>query len=108
MRSARLVGIGDLRNARLRGANLSNADLRHATLRKANLTGALLADTDLRAVDLTEVSGLTAGQLAAARTDGTTRLPQGLARPPATPSSGPPSPAGEAQSPSPHPSPRRS
>ncbi|WP_280236029.1 pentapeptide repeat-containing protein [Nocardia cyriacigeorgica] len=74
----------DLSNARLCRAKLIDARFVAATLRGADLTGAdmtgcALKDADLRGADLREVRGLTAEQLADARTDATTRLPDHLA-----------------------------
>jgi hypothetical protein len=77
----------DLRNARLdhaaitvsdlRRADLSGADLRAATLFASNLESANLAGVDLRGATLQCVVGLNGGQLAAARTDEATILPDG-------------------------------
>ncbi len=72
----------DLRRADLRGALLLGADLRGADLRRADLLGADLRAADLGGADLTGALFLTRPQLAAARGDGTTRLPAGLGRPP--------------------------
>ncbi|NNH76076.1 pentapeptide repeat-containing protein [Nocardia uniformis] len=92
-----------LDGADLTQANLSGSDLRGASLRGANLTEARLATTDLTGADLTgadltgagmsgtiltgtvliratvlDTVGLTRRQVAAARTDSDTRLPQDL------------------------------
>ena len=55
---------------RLQQARLCNATLHRATLSKADLTGA-----DLTGADLSQVINLTCAQLASARVDKTTRLP---------------------------------
>ncbi len=70
----------DLRAGCLRGAYLIGADLRRADLRGADLLGADLRAADLRGADLRDALFLTLPQVAAARTDGATRLPEGLAR----------------------------
>jgi hypothetical protein len=84
-RGADLVG-ADLRGARLCGASLRGtyliaADLRGADLRSADVLGADLRAADLRGADLTGALFLTRPQVAAARGDGTTRLPAGLEHP---------------------------
>jgi len=61
------------RGADLRGARMTNADVGDASFEAANLDGA-----DLRGVDLSKATGLTAAQLARAKTDRQTRLPEGL------------------------------
>ncbi len=66
----------DLRGAVLVGARLGSADLRGADLRFADLRGADLAGADLR-----DVLFLHESQLQSATGDGTTRLPDGVARP---------------------------
>ena len=81
----------DLRNARLdhaaitisdlRRADLSGADLREAALFASNLESAALSGADLRGATLLCVAGLTGSQLAAARTDEATTLPDGSAGP---------------------------
>lgn len=71
----------DLRGAELRGALLLAADLRGADLRGADLIGADLRDADLRGADLSTALFLTPSQVAAARGDVATRLPQRLGRP---------------------------
>jgi hypothetical protein len=68
----------DLRAGCLRGAYLIGADLRGADLRGADLLGADLRGADLRGADLRDVLFLTRPQVAAARTDDTTRLPTGV------------------------------
>ncbi|GAA4555250.1 hypothetical protein GCM10023193_01110 [Planotetraspora kaengkrachanensis] len=78
----------DLRGAlvrwvNLRGAGLMRTDFRGAVLRGSDLRGAALADADLRGVDLSEVNGLSAGQIAEAVTDGETVLPPYLTSRPA-------------------------
>ncbi|GAA1873040.1 pentapeptide repeat-containing protein [Pseudonocardia ailaonensis] len=78
---ARLRG-ADLRNASLRGALLLGADLRNADLRGADLTGADLRGAKLAGADLRGVLFLLPPQLAAARGDRTTRLPDGHTAPP--------------------------
>jgi hypothetical protein len=65
----------DLRGADLRGAYLLGADLRHADVRRADLIGADLRGADLRGADLRGALFLTGPQLAAARTDSSTKLP---------------------------------
>ncbi|WP_409330737.1 pentapeptide repeat-containing protein [Trujillonella humicola] len=70
----------DLRAGCLRGALLIGADLRGADLRGADLLGADLRGADLRRADLRGALFLTRPQAAAARTDGATRLPDGLRR----------------------------
>ncbi|MGY1744362.1 pentapeptide repeat-containing protein [Blastococcus sp. SYSU D00695] len=65
----------DLRAGCLRGALLIGADLRGADLRGADLLGADLRATDLRGADLRDALFLTRPQVAAARTDGATRVP---------------------------------
>ncbi|QKW10121.1 pentapeptide repeat-containing protein [Streptomyces sp. NA04227] len=77
---ARLKG-ADLRGASLRGACLIAADLRGADLRFADLTGADLRDADLSGADLTDAAFLVPPQLAAAKGDPSTRLPEGLHAP---------------------------
>ena len=57
------------------------ADLRETDLRSADLLGADLRDADLRGSDLREALFLTRPQVAAARGDGRTRLPDGCPRP---------------------------
>lgn len=78
---ARLAGT-DLRGADLRGAYLIAADLSRADLRTADFLGADLRDANLAGADLTGAIFLTPPQLAAARGDATTRLPNVLDRPP--------------------------
>jgi len=83
----------DLRGANLTGANLSNAtlfqvNLTGALLLDANLSGALLSGADLSGANVTntllvgaylvDARGLTSEQIAAARVDHTTQLPDGL------------------------------
>ncbi|GAB1642921.1 pentapeptide repeat-containing protein [Krasilnikovia sp. MM14-A1259] len=81
----RLAG-ADLRGANLRGALLIGADLRGADLRLADLTGADLRGADLRGADLAGALFVTPAQLAAARTDETTTLPNSpRSAPPAEP-----------------------
>lgn len=77
---ARLVG-ADLRGADLRGALLLGADLRRADLRAADLLGTDLRGADLCGADLTGAVYLTQPQVAAARGDATTRLPDGVTPP---------------------------
>jgi uncharacterized protein YjbI with pentapeptide repeats len=82
---AELIGAqfrgANLRGADLRGAYLIAADLRNADLRSADLLGADLRDADLRGADLAGSLFLTRPQIAAARTDGATRLPLALRSP---------------------------
>jgi uncharacterized protein YjbI with pentapeptide repeats len=56
-------------------ASLDRADLRWVRVGGANFAGASLREADLRFVDLSEVRGLTCGQVATAVTDETTVLP---------------------------------
>jgi uncharacterized protein YjbI with pentapeptide repeats len=78
---ASLAG-ADLRGASLRGALLIGADLRGADLRTADVLGADLRAADLAGADLRGSLFLTLPQLAAARGDAATRLPD-WASPPA-------------------------
>lgn len=68
----------DFWRTRLVGTRLGDVDLRGADLREADLTGADLEGTDLRGTDLSAALGLTREQLAQAKTDGETLLPDGL------------------------------
>ncbi|MCB9793570.1 MAG: pentapeptide repeat-containing protein [Alphaproteobacteria bacterium] len=77
---ARLAG-RSLRRADLRAALLLGADLRGADLREADLRGADLRVARLEGADLRGALFLTPMQLAAARGDARTRLPEGRARP---------------------------
>jgi hypothetical protein len=61
----------------LRRADLSGADLRAATLFASNLESAILSGADLRGATLHCAIGLNGSQLAAARMDETTILPDG-------------------------------
>jgi hypothetical protein len=82
---ADLVGVrwrgADLRAAMLRGALLLGADLRGADLRRADLLGADLRGADLRGADLSTSLFVTPMQVAAARGDAGTRLPDRVPRP---------------------------
>jgi Pentapeptide repeats (8 copies) len=84
-RGADLIGAdlrgADLHGAGLRGTYLIGADLRGADLRGADLLGADLRAADLGGADLTGALFVTRPQLAAARGDTGTRLPDGLERP---------------------------
>lgn len=84
-RDADLVGTdlrrADLRGADLRGAYLLGADLRAADLRSADLLGADLRGARLDGADLTGALFVTPPQVASARGDATTRLPDGLEPP---------------------------
>ncbi|WP_456789581.1 pentapeptide repeat-containing protein [Cellulomonas sp. P5_C5] len=71
----------DLHGADLRGALLIGADLRGADVRRADLLGADLRGARLGGADLTDALFLTPPQVASARGDRTTRLPDGLAAP---------------------------
>ncbi len=71
----------DLRWADLRGALLVAARLDGCDLTGADLLGADLRDAVLDGADLSGAILLTGPQVAAARGDGATRLPAGLARP---------------------------
>lgn len=77
---AHLAGAG-LAGANLRGAYLIGADLRRTDLRWADLVGADLRDADLRGADLSTALYLTQAQVASARGDVTTLLPDRLDRP---------------------------
>lgn len=66
----------DLHGADLSGGSLHDADLRDADCHGADLTGADLHGADLRGTDLRCARGLTQAQIAAARTDPRTKLPQ--------------------------------
>jgi uncharacterized protein YjbI with pentapeptide repeats len=77
---ARLVG-ADLRGAELRGALLVAADLRDADLHLADVTGADLRGADVRGALLGTALFLTRMQVAGARGDDRTTLPDGLDRP---------------------------
>jgi hypothetical protein len=83
---ADLVGVrwrgADLGAATLRGALLLGADLRGADLRRADLLGADLRGADLRGADLSTSLFVTPMQVAAARGDAETRLPDRVPRPP--------------------------
>lgn len=83
---AQLVGVdrrgADLRRACLRGALLVGADLREADLRGADLLGADLRGADLAGADLTGAFFCTPMQVAAARGDRRTRLPEAVGAPP--------------------------
>lgn len=85
LRGADLVGArrrgADLRAADLRGALLLGADLREADLRHADLLGADLRGADVRGADLTDALFLLPGQVAGARGDAATRLPDPLTAP---------------------------
>jgi hypothetical protein len=71
----------DLRGASFRGALLIGADLRGVDLDRADVTGADLRGANLAGADLTTTLFLTPVQLASARGDESTRLPERLARP---------------------------
>ena len=75
------LAAADLRGASLRSAYLIGADLRRADLRRADLLGADLRDADLTGANLTGALFVTRSQLAAARGDGTTAVPDGLEHP---------------------------
>lgn len=64
--------------ANLEKADLTGATLAEASLRGADLTGAILTDTNLAGADLTGAVGLTLEQLAVAKRDEKTRLPESL------------------------------
>ncbi len=85
LRGADLVGVDlrrrDLRAASLRGALLVGADLRGVDLGRADLTGADLRGADLRGADLADALFVTGPQLASARGDAATRIPELLSRP---------------------------
>lgn len=83
-RRADLVGkrLTDLRDADLRGASLLGADLRDADLHRADLLGADLRGADLRGADLSGAFFVTPSQMASARGDASTRLPERLGAPP--------------------------
>ncbi len=76
----------DLRGAILWGAELIEADFRGADLRgailhAADLRGAVLVGTDLRGADLSKAFSLSQEQVASAKGNAKTRLPEGLKRP---------------------------
>lgn len=71
----------DLRRADLRGALLMAADLRRVDLADADLLGADLRDAAVAGADLSRALFLGQAQVNAMRGDGSTRLPDGLARP---------------------------
>jgi hypothetical protein len=76
----------NLTDAKLSGANLTRANLWEANLTRAKLWNANLTDANLdgavlRGVDLTDVSGLTQGQLSGACGDKDTKLPADLTIP---------------------------
>jgi hypothetical protein len=72
----------NLRGASLRGAYLIGADLRGADVGSTDLLGADLRAADVRGTDLRTCLFLTQPQVTAARGDLSTRLPEGLDRPP--------------------------
>jgi uncharacterized protein YjbI with pentapeptide repeats len=76
--AGRALGGESLQGADLRGALLLGADLQGADLRTADVLGADLRGADLRGADLTAALFVTAPQLAAARGDATTRIPEPL------------------------------
>ncbi len=88
--AANLTG-SDLTGAKLKAANLAGADLTDAMLTGANLTGAKLWGANLTGADLTgahlegadlsEVQGLTQGQVILAKGDDETLLPPGISEP---------------------------
>jgi hypothetical protein len=86
LRGADLMGHdlagADLRGANLRGAYLIGATLSGADLRDADVIGADLRGADLAGADLSTTLYLTRFQVAAARGDGRTALPESLERPP--------------------------
>ncbi|TCJ35234.1 pentapeptide repeat-containing protein [Parafrankia sp. BMG5.11] len=67
--------------ADLTGANLTDAWLINADLAGAQLTGATLTGARLDGTNLSTAMGLTAAQVAAARGDAWTRLPNDMQRP---------------------------
>jgi uncharacterized protein YjbI with pentapeptide repeats len=67
-----------LARADLRRADLSGADLRQADLRGAQFDSAELFGSNLQDADLSFATGLSRAQLASARLDTTTRLPEEL------------------------------
>jgi uncharacterized protein YjbI with pentapeptide repeats len=71
----------DLARSDLRGALLIGADLRGADLQRADLLGADLRGADLRGADLGDALFVTGAQVAAARGDAATRLPEVVQRP---------------------------
>ena len=70
-----------LPGADLRGSLLVGADLRGADLRGADLLGADLRGAHLDGADLTDALFVTGPQLAAARGDSATRIPEPVRRP---------------------------
>jgi hypothetical protein len=67
-----------LSGAELIGANLRMADLRETSLNETYLNEANLLRTDLTGTDLSSAMGLTRRQIAEAKTDETTKLPEYL------------------------------
>jgi hypothetical protein len=84
-RRADLVGVRladiDLRGCDFRGALLLGADLRRSDLRGADLIGADLRAADLRGADLSDALYVTEPQVAGARGNADTRLPDGVRQP---------------------------
>jgi len=80
LRGADLRG-ADLSGAKLGGRELGGANLSGANLSRAHLNGADLSGVDLRGAYLGGVTDVTQRQLAAARIDEKTVLPDGLVRP---------------------------
>lgn len=84
-RRADLVGARlstvDLRGCDFRGALLLGADLSGADLRGADLIGADLRGADLREADLSDALYVTEPQLAGARGDARTKVPDGVRAP---------------------------
>jgi len=64
--------------ANLKEANLHEANLRRVNFHEANLRRADLSQADLRGADLLWSTGLTREQIAKAKTDQTTKLPDYL------------------------------
>lgn len=73
------LAAADLRGADLRQADLTRAGFYRADLQGAWLRGATLTGTGFLGTDLSQVAGLTAEQLADALIDATTALPAALA-----------------------------
>ena len=78
LRKAELGG-ANLQKANLIGANLQKADLGQANLQKAAFNGTNLREANLQDADLTDATGLLAGQLAGANVSGA-ELPEDIAK----------------------------
>ena len=72
------MSFANFSGASFRRTTLDAANLAGAKMDGADLTGAKMAITSLLGTDLRKTKGLTQGQIDAACSDGTTRLPPGL------------------------------